>query len=287
METDARIRSLRGTFGGSHWEMASREPYPPLRPYVRKLVGYDERSPRRQSRRQFPEPSVVLIIEFGPPLRVTVGGDGRTTGHHPGGFAVGLRDVFAVAEHEGRQRGVQVDLTPTGARRFFGIPLAEFAGEIAALRDLLPAEHPTLVEQLEASPDWASRLDLVEALLAQRILHARVDTARVDWAVARIESSGGALDVGRLARELGHSHKHLIALFRDQVGVPPKLLARLVRFERIVRQARTGVPIGWAELAVAHGYCDQAHLARDVKRFTGLTPTQARASLSELADLLG
>jgi AraC-like DNA-binding protein len=200
---------------------------------------------------------------------------------------VGLGDLFAITEHEGRQRGVQVDLTPTGARRFFDMPLSKFAGEIAALRDLLPAEHPTLVEQLEASPDWASRLDLVEELLAQRIFGARVDTARVDWAVARIESSGGALDVGSLARELGHSRKHLIALFRDQVGVPPKLLARLVRFERVVRQARGDVPIPWAELAIAHGYCDQAHLARDVRRFTGLTPTEARASQSELADLFG
>lgn len=287
METDSRIRIARGALDGSLWEMASREPCARLRPYVRTLVGYDEQSPRPQSRRQFPEPSVVVLIEFGPPSRVILGGDERTASRHPGGFASGLGDVFAITEHEGRQRGVQVDLTPTGARRFFDMPLSEFAGEIAALRDLLPAEHPRLVELLEASPDWASRLDLVEELLAQRIFGARVDTARVDWAVARIESSGGALDVGWLARELGHSRKHLIALFRDQVGVPPKLLARLVRFERVMRQARTGAPIRWVELAIAHGYCDQAHLARDVRSFTGLTPTEARTSLSELAGLFG
>jgi len=164
----------------------------------------------------------------------------------------------------------------------FGIPLAELAGGIVALRDLLPAESRALSEALDASSDWPSRLSLVETFLARRILRSPIDTARVDWAVARIESSGGSLDVGSLARELGHSHKHLITLFRDQVGVSPKLLSRLVRFERVIRHARASRSMSWSELALAHGFFDQAHLARDVKRFTGLTPTEARRSSSAL-----
>ena len=277
----------QGEFAGSRWEMASREPWAPLRPYVRRLVGYDELSPHPQSQRQFPETFVVLIIEFGAPLRVTLGADERTGAQHPGGFVAGLGDSFAITEHDGSQRGVQVDLTPMGARRFFGIPLSELSERIVTLRDLLPAEHASLPDQLEASAGWVARLDLVEELLTRRMLSSRIDTAHVDWAVAQIEASGGGLEVGWLAREMGYSRKHLIALFHDQVGVPPKLLAQLVRFQRVIRQARSGAPTRWAELAMAHGYCDQAHLAREVRRFTGLTPTQARLAGSELADLFG
>jgi AraC-like DNA-binding protein len=208
-------------------------------------------------------------------LRVALGGDARSAARHPGGFVAGLGDRFAITEHEGRQRGVQVDLTPTGARRLFGIPMSELAGRIVALRDLLPAGQRALTERLSAAREWATRLDLVEEFLVGRMREVRLDTRRVDWALAQIESRGGILDVGWLARELGHSHKHLIALFRDQVGIPPKLLARLVRFERVRRAARADAAIGWAELALAHGYCDQAHLAREVKQLTGLTPTAA------------
>jgi AraC-like DNA-binding protein len=256
-------------------ERASRTPCEPLRRHVRKIEGYDERSPGPRSRREFPEPWIVVIIEFGPALRVTLGGNARTSARHPGGFVAGLGDEFAITEHEGRQRGIQVDLTPTGARRLFGIPMSELTGQIVALRDLLPAEYRVLTGRLSASRNWETRLDLVEGFLARRMLGARLDSARVDWAVARIESCGGILDVGSLARELGHSHKHLISLFRDQVGIPPKLLARLVRFERVRRAARADTRIGWAELALTHGYCDQAHLAREVKQLTGLTPTEA------------
>jgi AraC-like DNA-binding protein len=287
VQTRGRTQVERGEFGGSFWELASREPCAPLRPYVRRLAGYDERSPQPQSQRQLPEPFVVLIFEFGAPLRVTLGSGAREATRHPGGFVAGLGDAFAITEHEGSQRGVQVDLTPTGARRFLDLPLSEIAGRIVALRDLQPAEHRTLDERLDALPDWVARLDLVEALLARRILGSRVDTTRVDRAVGRIEAAGGALEVGSLAHELGISPKHLITLFHDQVGAPPKLLARLVRFQRLMRSTRCGVEVPWAELAMTHGYYDQAHLARDVKRFTGLTPTEVRRSLPEVLDLLG
>jgi AraC-like DNA-binding protein len=281
VETSRRTRIAGGRLAGGSWERASREPCALLRPHVRGLRGYDERWPGPRSRRELPEPFVVVIIEIGPTLRVSLGGDERGAARHRGGFVAGLGDRFAITRHEGSQRGVQVDLTPTGARRLFGLPLSEVAGRIVALRDLLPREHAELVERLSATSDWTVRLDLVEALLAGRILEARVETARVDWALAQIEASGGTLDVGALARELGHSHKHLISLFHDQVGVTPKLLARLVRFERVMARARTDSPPSWAELALEHGYFDQAHLVRDFRRFTGLTPTEARRELTE------
>jgi AraC-like DNA-binding protein len=285
--SDGRTQIATGAFGESRWEMARRRPPAALRPFVRRIVGYDEHSPGPQSQRQFPEPDVTVIIEFGPPLRVALRGDAGVAARYPGGFVAGLGDAFAITEHEGRQRGIQVDLTPTGARRFFGMPMSLLAGRIVALTDLLPVEHRRLAERLEAASDWACRLDLVEAILARGILAGRVDTTRVDWALGRIEATGGTLDVGSLALELGYSHKHLIALFHDQVGVRPKLLARLVRFGRVMGHVRSGAYLPWAEVAAAHGYYDQAHLARDVKHFTGLTPTLARANLSGPADLFG
>jgi len=50
-----------------------------------------------------------------------------------------------------------------------------------------------------------------------------------------------------------------VALFRDQVGIPPKLMARIVRFDRLVQRLRRGGPRVWADLALEFGYYDQAH----------------------------
>lgn len=272
---------------GCSSERAARATRPALRSFVRELAGFDERAPAVRVQREFPVSSLVVIIEFGPPLLVTPAGDERRAARHTGGFAVGFGEEFALVHFGPRQRGIQIDLTPTGARRLFGLPLGELAGRIAPLGELWGRDAARLGDQLDAARDWAERFDRVEDLLEARIGSSPIDTARVDWALRQIEAAGGALAIGELARELGHSRKHLVALFRDQVGVAPKLFARLVRFERTLHSAAARVPQSWAELALAHGYADQSHLARELRRFTGLTPTQARVSHAELAHLLG
>ena len=76
---------------------------------------------------------------------------------------------------------------------------------------------------------------------------------------------------------MGWSHRRLIARYRDAVGLPPKLVARIVRFERLTAQLTTDPAIDWAAAATACGYFDQAHLAREVRELAGITPTELRA----------
>jgi len=280
-------RVVQGEFSGGSWEVALRRPAPALRRHVVRLLGYDERASGPQVQRQFPVPFCVIIIDLGPPLRVSQGGDASNAARHPGGFAAGLGGTFADTAHEGHQRGVQVDLTPTGARRVLGVPMDELADRVVSLRDLQPELHRHLAEELAGLPDWPSRLDRVEDMLLTQLCGRTLDTRKVDWALARIGETGGAVRIASLARELDCSSRHLIALFRDQVGVSPKLCARLVRFQRLMRAVERERASRWVELALDHGYFDQAHLVRDVRSFTGLTPTQLRAQLPGLARLLG
>lgn len=76
-----------------------------------------------------------------------------------------------------------------------------------------------------------------------------------------------------LATEPGCSRKHLTVRFRREFGLPPKLFARILRFDHAVRLLRRDRITRWAELADACGYADQAHLTRDFNAFTGSAPT--------------
>jgi transcriptional regulator GlxA family with amidase domain len=87
-----------------------------------------------------------------------------------------------------------------------------------------------------------------------------------------MRESRGRTAVGALATELGWSHRRLIARFREQVGMPPKTIGRLLRFENVSRalMARPEPPL--AEVAFDCGYYDQAHLNRDFRDFAGMSP---------------
>ncbi|HZN02192.1 MAG TPA: helix-turn-helix domain-containing protein, partial [Candidatus Polarisedimenticolia bacterium] len=150
----------------------------------------------------------------------------------------------------------------------------------------LPARHRDLGLRLQEAGDWEARFDLLDDALADCLREADDRARVVSWAVRRIEETGGTLSMRALARELGYSGRHVVTLFRDQVGIPPKLLARIVRFHRLVQHVRRGTGGAWPDLALGLGFYDQAHLVRDVRQFTGVTPTEVRGMVVDLAGLL-
>jgi transcriptional regulator GlxA family with amidase domain len=80
--------------------------------------------------------------------------------------------------------------------------------------------------------------------------------------------------IHRIAAEVGWSHRHFTAQFKQQVGLRPKTAARLVRFDGVWRRLEQHKPLDWADIARDAGYADQAHLIRDFREFAGTTPAE-------------
>jgi AraC-like DNA-binding protein len=147
------------------------------------------------------------------------------------------------------------------------------AGHTVDLAEVLGPAGRRLAEQLRDTPTWAQRFALLDGFLLRRLADGPRPAPETDWAWQRLVASGGAVPIGQLASEVGWSHRHLIARFRQQVGLTPKTAARLVRFDRVWRRLDQPQPLDWADLAREAGYADQAHLIREFHRFTGTTPT--------------
>jgi AraC-like DNA-binding protein len=73
---------------------------------------------------------------------------------------------------------------------------------------------------------------------------------------------------------VGWSRRHLAARFRDQVGLPPKVVARVLRFQCALRLMGTDGGPAWSDVALACGYYDQAHLNREFRSLAGCAPTR-------------
>jgi len=101
----------------------------------------------------------------------------------------------------------------------------------------------------------------------------------IEHAWARLDTSRGAVSVAAIAAETGWSRRHLSDRFGAEVGLPPKTVARILRFERVTDALRVQRGAALAEIAYACGYADQAHLNRDFRAFAGTTPTDFVARL--------
>ena len=107
----------------------------------------------------------------------------------------------------------------------------------------------------------------------------------VAWVDAQLRAHPETARIGRLAEEIGWGRSRLVDRFRREVGLPPKTVARVLRYRRAVGRLTSGPsgpsgPSGsLADLAAASGYADQAHFNRDFRAFASMTPTEFLASL--------
>jgi AraC-like DNA-binding protein len=184
----------------------------------------------------------------------------------------GERTEPIVIDETGYVHLVGVRLRAGGAWPFLGIPLQEFTDQVVELEAILGPEMRDLRDQLGEAADDDGRFDLLESWLAQRARDRTPPTRAVSYVLRAIQHGAGTVRIGRMADEIGISHKHLLREFERCVGLPPKLLARLCSFQRVICSIGQKPEVDWSAIAVRNGYYDQAHLIREFRAFSGLTP---------------
>lgn len=239
---------------------------------MREMQGYVEQRGPAIVRKEIPSGVVPLIIVLDHGFTLhdhSVPGGRRTLSRS---FVAGLHEFYALVGSAGQALCMQVDLTPLGARRLLGLDMDEIAGRVVDLRDLSGRFADELEGRLSDVGDWALRFHLLEEMLLERIDRGPAPNLAAEAARRTIERSAGDLRIADLAAALDCSRKHLVTLFRREVGLPPKAYARVLRFERAAARLQSGELGSLAHLAVDCGYADQAHFNRDFRAFCGESP---------------
>jgi AraC-like DNA-binding protein len=262
--------------GGVSSEFVVRRPHPALRGLLAGVVGYRQEGLAPAVHRGLPSPTLTLIVTLDDDLDIAAHPD---PAQPPGRYAAlvgGLHTSPALIRHPGRQAGIQLALTPVGARRLLQVPAGALAGRDLDLADVLGRTGTELVERVRAARGWPARFAAVEDVLLGAVGPAPEPAPEVAEAWRLVLSTGGRLRVAGLAARVGWSERHLTARFHAETGLGPKQAARVVRFDRARRalagRAAAGRRPDLAALAAAAGYADQAHLSRDWRAFSGLPP---------------
>jgi AraC-like DNA-binding protein len=231
-----------------------------------RLTDYQERP--GTVRRETAPAGVPLILNYSGTL--TVAGAGTGAGAFGAGFVAGPEDRFADTHSGGDGRGVQVDLTWLEARQILGLPLAEVARRNVTVEELWGPAGRRLIERLGATAEPMQRMAAVADFLRRR---HRPDAAPavVCGAAGLLAQYRGGITVTDLAARLGVGRQHLHREVAHHLGLPPRTLARLLRFRAAAEAIRRGTAL--ADVAAGTGFYDQAHLAREFRALAGTSPS--------------
>lgn len=263
--TDARSEAMVG------------RPSPALSPYVERYLGYRLTGFPAGLHRGLPSRRPTFIVSIGEPIDVAAQTDPTHSPERYRAVVSGLQTSTALIAHDGNQEGVGIDLTPLGFRALFGMPQAAVWNTSLELAEVARGAGDELWERLQVADGWSERFAACDDVLGRlaRRHESRLSLApelRRSWDL--LDASHGALEVGAVAAEVGWSRQHLRRRFTDEFGLPPKLAARVIRFDRArhLLQADPERTIG--DVAAACGYYDQPHMDREFAQLAGCSPSE-------------
>jgi AraC-like DNA-binding protein len=251
-----------------------RVPRPALRPFVKTLWVAAENTFTGGADRELvlPTGTVHLVFRLDEPLRLFESLDdphGRTVDYSIVG---GARAAYYIRDISKPMHSVGAQLQP-GAAELLGAPAGELAGCHTPLEELWGREARVVRERLleAALPD--RQLDVFESVLASRLPRVRGVHPAVALALERFEATA---QIREIVHESGYSHRQFIAVFRQAVGLTPKLYGRVLRFQAALARTAAEPGASWVDLALAAGYSDQSHFNREFREFAGIPPGEYR-----------
>ena len=101
-----------------------------------------------------------------------------------------------------------------------------------------------------------------------------------------IQLSGGRVSIKYLSEQTGISLRMLDRRFKSVVGLPPKVLCRIVRFQRALKtlELRKGARLDLVQIALECGFYDQSHFIKEFKGFSGKEPTSYSTEVHQMSD---
>ncbi|MES1216781.1 MAG: AraC family transcriptional regulator [Bacteroidota bacterium] len=115
---------------------------------------------------------------------------------------------------------------------------------------------------------------IVEKFLLKKFSDKLIVNPFIEFAVNKIIEDPSQVSIEHISNKVGYSQKHLIRLFKDNVGVTPKGFLKIIRFQKAIQEIAATKKIDWTGIAFESGYYDQAHFINDFKAFSGFTPSQ-------------
>jgi AraC-like DNA-binding protein len=253
-------------------------PAPPLASVIESIWDWDMPAGAFGYERILPGPGAGLIINLlEDETRVYRDDEMRHCVRASGSVIGGPYRHSWIIDTAEQVRVMGVNFRPGGAHALIGLNAEELGQRDINLDDMFGASARSLRLRLLETVHPTQRVTLLEQWLRTLRAEPAWDAA-ILHAVAALARVPDVPGIGKVQRESGYSAHRFGLLFRRHVGMTAKQYARLMRFRAVIDMAHPAVQPEWAQIAADGGFCDQAHMSHEFRRFAGMTPSEFAAS---------
>ncbi len=252
-----------------------RLPHPALTPFIKTLWYARDPQATHRHERVLPTGHAQFVISLARDYLTDANNPTDPLAHSPAALLLGLYSIHQQIDAIDLSELIGVAFHPGGTIPFLPACTDAFTNRETSLEDIWGTESENLRTDLREASTPTEKFTLLEAVLLQRLNRSKIQrpSPMVDFALTHLNRSPGTMTIAELTRQIGLSPRRLSQIFREQVGVSPKLYCRIQRFQQAVQAIHRGLDVPWAELALTCGYYDQSHFANDFHAFSGLSPT--------------
>lgn len=214
--------------------------------------------------------------------------DGRFYQDHkelPSIFLYGQTTRYSQLHSPGSFRTIGVYFYPHALKSIFGFNAAELTNSCLDV-DLIPSTvFSQLSERLLNTPESEEQINVLSAYLVSQIeKNKRLEAPIIQYAVAKMLKVNGVIDLKLLQSDLRITERSFERRFKYDVGISPKLLSRIIRFQASMELLRTNNYNKLSDIAFENDYADQSHFIRSFKEFAGISPNQYQKQYTELVE---
>lgn len=188
-------------------------------------------------------------------------------------IVVGCQSDYFVIDTSCPATLLSVLFKPAVSLDVFGLSARELHNQIVTLNEIWGSGADGFYNQLMVTPSVSERFVILENALLSRLTLYRERHYAVEFALNALMATSASVSIAHLQQEVALSPPRFIQVFRNEIGLTPKLFSRLKRFHRLLDVISMGHNVDWAELALHLGFYDQSHMINEFQKFAGISPS--------------
>jgi AraC-like DNA-binding protein len=245
-------------------------PQPPLDNYVDCIV-YVEGNNKGVG---FPKTAMSLVFNLNDSFKLYTDSQFSRFTDYKKYWVAGLQTQPSYVESYGESKMIVIQFQTLGAYVFLNQPLLHFTNHYIPLDCVFKNEADETWEQLQETKTIPEKFTIMEKFLHRKLLTNKTPGKKLISSIALLSRNKENVSVKEICQHHNISRKHLNFLFREYLGISPKMLSSLNRFQTILHTISRSKPGKLTSIAYELDFFDQAHFSNNFKRFTGLKPNE-------------